>query len=192
VEARAVEPKPQVSAATRRARASQPIIPGLEGDVRFPANALDPVTRDLARYMAERAPQVGTRNPEQVVQYVPAELFNRFFTQQAPEGAGGGTRQGELQLNTLQRGMADALFGRSDRAARAGGYTASYIDDVAQYMEAQQKQRALEEKASTAPVLASTNTVQESLLNAPASPKSAPTAMADELLKRRLGRMTGR
>jgi hypothetical protein len=192
VEARAVEPKPQVSAATRRARASQPIIPGLEGDVRFPANALDPVTRDLARYMAERAPQVGTRNPEQVVQYVPAELFNRFFTQQAPEGAGGGTRQGELQLNPLQRGMADALFGRSDRAARAGGYTASYIDDVAQYMEAQQKQRALEEKASTAPVLASTNTVQESLLNAPASPKSAPTAMADELLKRRLGRMTGR
>ena len=191
-----VEPETRTAAlgesTRRRERASQPVIPGLEDDVRFPGNALDPVTRDLARYMADRAPQPRDRAAESVVQYVPSELFSRFFAGQPQGAAPAAPRQGELQLNTLQRGMADALYGRSTPSSSASGFSASYIDDVAQYMETQQKQRALEEKASAAPALAATNTVQESLLNAPASPKSAPTAVADELLQRRLGRITGR
>lgn len=180
-----------ITAGARRPReqARQPIIPGLENSVRFPNSALDPVTRDLAQYMADRAPSTNERSAERVVQYVPAELFNRFFAQDRLDST---PRQGELQLNTLQRGMADVLYGRSNRAPDASGLSASYIDDVAQYMEAQQKQRAIEEKASTAPALAATNTVQESLLNAPASPKSSPTAIADELLRRRMGRLAGR
>jgi hypothetical protein len=176
-------------AGARRERASQPVIPGLEQDLRFPSRALDPVTRDLARYMANRAPAPQQREKERVVQYVPSELFSRFFAQspQATEPL-----QGELQLETLQRGMADTLYGRSSRTPNSGGHSASYIDDVAQYMETQQKQRALEEKASTAPITASTNAVQESLLNAPASPETAPTSIADQLLRRRMGRLAGR
>lgn len=190
------EPEPKAAAPsesrTRRERASQPVIPGLENDVRFPANALDPVTRDLARYMADRAPQPRERPAESVVQYVPPELFSRFFAGQSREAAPADPRQGELQLNTLQRGMADALYGRSNRAPDESGFSASYVDEVAQYMEKQQKQRALDEKASAFPTSAATNTVQESLLNAPASPRSAPTAVAEELLKRRINRMTAR
>jgi hypothetical protein len=140
--------------------------------------------------MAARAPEPVTANPGRVEQMVPAELYNRFFAETGQGGQRGEGVQGELSLNTLQRGMADNLYGRSRRGAE--GFTASYVDDVARYMESKQKQRALEEKASSAPIAASTNTVQESLLNAPASPKTAPTSVADELLRRKIGRITGR
>lgn len=189
-EPRAEALAPAASTTERRARAMQPILPGLEQDVQFPVNALDPVTRDLARYMAARAPEPVTANPGRVEQMVPAELYNRFFAETGQGGQRGEGVQGELSLNTLQRGMADNLYGRSRRGAE--GFTASYVDDVARYMESKQKQRALEEKASSAPITASTNTVQESLLNAPASPKTAPTSVADELLRRKIGRITGR
>jgi hypothetical protein len=168
----------------RRTRATQPVIPGLEQDVRFPANALDPVTRDIARYMAERAPKRREMDTERVVQLVPAEIYNRFFEQAITEKAG---QQGELPLNTLQRGMADALYGRSNPGP--GGLTSSYVDDVAGYMEKQQRRRAAEELASNRPITSVTNTVQESLLNAPSSPESAPSAIADQLLRRRMGRL---
>jgi hypothetical protein len=181
---------PAVGGYQRRERAVQPVIPGLEQDVRFPANALDPVTRDLARYMASRAPQSGPRDVEPVTQLVPAELYSRFFERAKSGGTPGGERQGELGLNTLQRGTADALYGRANPTP--DGYTPSYVDDVARYMETQQKQRALEEKASSRPISAATNTVQESLLNAPASPGTTPTSAADELLRRKMGRLLGR
>lgn len=84
---------PQTSAVTRRVRAAQPIIPGLESNVMFPANALDPVTRDLARYMAAKAPEPVTPQRETVEQFVPAELYSRFFEQSSPPVGGDRLRQ---------------------------------------------------------------------------------------------------
>jgi hypothetical protein len=133
--------------------------------------------------MAERAPEPREMRAERAVQLVPAEIYNRFFEKALAENAG---QQGELPLNTLQRGMADALYGRSNPGP--GGFTSSYVDDVARYMERQQRRRAAEEIASNMPIRSATNTVQESLLNAPSSPELAPSAIADQLLRRRMGR----
>lgn len=65
----------------------QPAIPGLESELLQPTSAaVDPVLRDVANYMAARAPQPAETRPDQVVQFVPAELYERFgFGASSPE-----------------------------------------------------------------------------------------------------------
>lgn len=102
-EVQATAPASQASTGTRRMRAGQPIIPGLESNVMFPANSLDPVTRDLARYMAAQAPEPVSPQRGTVEQLVPAELYARFFEQS--KSLAGGDQLRQAAANALMRGQ---------------------------------------------------------------------------------------
>ena len=106
-------------------RYRQPVIPGLEGEILHPqVTAMDPVTRDVARYMAARAPQVAGTRRQDAVQLVPRELYNRFFVPSAPPAA--------PATAPLQEQAAARLFsGRPVQAALPGvsPSAAEYLPD---------------------------------------------------------------
>lgn len=82
----------------------QPAIPGLEGELLQPTPVgVDPVMRDVANYMAARAPQPTESRPARVVQLVPSELYERF-------GFGTPGSQTAAPSAPLQRTAAGSVF----------------------------------------------------------------------------------
>lgn len=83
----------------------QPVIPGLESELLQPTPvAVDPVMRDVANYMAARAPQSANSRPAQVVQFVPSELYEQFgFGSPRPQAPSAPLQQ--TAAGTVLRGL---------------------------------------------------------------------------------------
>jgi len=135
------EPSAPVAASRPRERFRQPLIPGTEAALLSSGYRPDPADA-LARYMAVRAPEAPVQTPERVVQYVPEELYSRFW--QAPAAA---APQAPLQQRT-----AAALRRQPERQLDLGlqlpysatGYTPDPVDALSSYMARQARAQAAE------------------------------------------------
>lgn len=135
--------RPDAPTGAVRERFKQPLIPGMRDALMQRGFTLDPAD-DVARYMASRAPDVPASSPERVVQYVPAELYERFWPSQPSPPPAAPLQQSAAAV--MRRPVERQLGLGLSLPYSSAGLTPDPADDVARYMA--RKGQALAPQAS--------------------------------------------